>query len=148
MRPQAMGSNPLSVSKIFPYACPSVCLQAFCNFMSICLVIEGPFWTRINALLQWTKHWKLIRIYFQVESPMSAYICIYIYKSMNRDAGPLHGICICIRLQLGVQHCNVFIPQTGSSQAYVSVYLSLCHIYSYIFIYIDIYKYVYIYLYQ
>ena len=43
MRPQAMGSNPLSLSRICLYVCPSVRLRAFCDFISVCLVIQGPF---------------------------------------------------------------------------------------------------------
>ena len=34
---------------VYLSVCPSSCPQDFCGFMSIWLVVRGPFWTRTNA---------------------------------------------------------------------------------------------------
>ena len=54
MWPQAMGSNNLSNSIICSSICPSGCPRAFCDFMSVYMVVRRPFWTRINASRRWT----------------------------------------------------------------------------------------------
>ena len=76
MRPQATGSNPLSGSIICPSVGPSGRPRAFYDFMSVCLVVRGPFWTRINASRRWTPTLQiLIQIHFQFGGPASR--CIY-----------------------------------------------------------------------
>ena len=55
---------------------PSVRPRAFCDFMSVCLVVRGPFWTRINASPRWTPTLEIkIQIHFQFGGPASR--CIY-----------------------------------------------------------------------
>ena len=65
-------ANTLSGSII----CPSSCLRDFCDFMSICMVFLGPFFTQINASRRWTPTLKRIQIHFQ--SGGSALRCIYL----------------------------------------------------------------------
>ena len=80
MRPQATVSNPLRDNIICPSVHLSGPLQAFCGFMSVCLVVLGTFWTQINASRRWTPTLEINTNTFPV---WVSSIAMYLYKSSD-----------------------------------------------------------------
>ena len=76
---QATGLNPLSGSIIFPYVHPSSRLRASYDFMSVYLVVRGPFWTRINTGRRWTLTLKMNLNTF----PVWGYVFTHIFKIIH-----------------------------------------------------------------
>ena len=79
MRLQAMGSNPLSGSIICTSVRPSVYLWAFCDIISVCLVVSGNVWTQINVSRRWIPILEIITNTFPVWGSIIA-----MYLSLNR----------------------------------------------------------------
>ena len=74
MRPQTMGSNPVSGSTIFLSVCLSGRPQDFCGFMSVYLVIHEDFWYQINPAQLWNSTLEINTNAFQFGVPVSRYI--------------------------------------------------------------------------